>query len=132
MGKLTGKYAVVTGAGKGIGRAIAEKLASCKMKIVLLGGNNCDKLSETRQIVEKYSEAAVIPGDLSDDRFPAEAAAKAACKAAIKAHDELTVEGMYALIEQLKLCRQGTLCPHGRPTLIDINMKEIERRFGRR
>lgn len=61
-----------------------------------------------------------------------EAAAKAACKAAIKAHDELTQEGMYALLEQLKLCRQGTLCPHGRPTLIDINMKEIERRFGRR
>ena len=61
-----------------------------------------------------------------------EAAAKAACKAAIKAQDELTIEGMYALIEQLKLCRQGTLCPHGRPTLIDINMKEIERRFGRR
>ena len=61
-----------------------------------------------------------------------EAAAKAACKAAIKAHDELSPAAMEALIEQLKLCRQGTLCPHGRPTLIDITIREIEKRFGRR
>ena len=64
--------------------------------------------------------------------IPPEAAAKAACKAAIKAHDELSPAAMESLIEQLKLCRQGTLCPHGRPTLIDINIREIEKRFGRR
>ncbi len=61
-----------------------------------------------------------------------EDAAKAACKAAIKAHDELSPAAMEALIEQLKLCRQGTLCPHGRPTMIDLSIKELEKRFGRR
>ena len=61
-----------------------------------------------------------------------EAAAKAACKAAVKAHDELPQTALESLLEQLKSCRQGTLCPHGRPTLIDLPLKELERRFGRK
>ncbi|MBR7121596.1 MAG: DNA mismatch repair endonuclease MutL [Lentisphaeria bacterium] len=64
--------------------------------------------------------------------LPAENAARAACKAAVKAHDELTPESMEVLIEQLKNCRQGTLCPHGRPTMIEISGRELERRFGRK
>ena len=61
-----------------------------------------------------------------------EFAARAACRAAIKAHDELSLKEMELLLEQLKKCRQGTLCPHGRPTLVAINFNEIEKRFGRR
>ena len=75
---LKDRIAVITGAGGGIGCAVAEKLASCGMKIVLLGGNNLDKLEETRRKVEKYSTAGIIPGDLTDDRFIAAAAAQAA------------------------------------------------------
>ena len=41
-------------------------------------------------------------------------------------------EKMEKLLSQLRQCRQGTLCPHGRPTLININYNEIEKRFGRR
>lgn len=61
-----------------------------------------------------------------------EAAAKAACKAAVKAHDELSESAMTRLLDELKQCQQGTLCPHGRPTMIDFSIKELERRFGRR
>ena len=35
-------------------------------------------------------------------------------------------------LEELKQCRQGTLCPHGRPTIITLSLREIEKRFGRR
>lgn len=55
-----------------------------------------------------------------------------ACKAAVKANDKLTVEEAVALLKQLSLCEQPFTCPHGRPTILNISTKEIERRFGRR
>ena len=74
---LDGKVALITGGGGGIGRAIAEKLARAKMKIVLLGGNNLEKLEETRQIVEKFSPCQLFPGDLTDLEFAAASVAEA-------------------------------------------------------
>jgi DNA mismatch repair protein MutL len=61
-----------------------------------------------------------------------EIAARAACKAAVKAHEELSLTAMNELLEQLRECQQGTLCPHGRPTMFELPLKEIEKRFGRR
>ena len=61
-----------------------------------------------------------------------ELVARAACRAAVKAHDLLTIEEARELLAQLGRCRQGTLCPHGRPTMLTITRSEIERRFGRR
>ena len=67
------KVALITGAGGGIGRAIAVNLAQLGMKIVLCGGNNPEKLEITRQEVEKYTSALVIPGNLTDLDFLASA-----------------------------------------------------------
>ena len=65
-----GKVAVITGAGGGIGRAIAEKFASVGMDLVLLGGNNLEKLNETAKIVEaKKVKATIIAGDLTDTNW---------------------------------------------------------------
>ncbi|MBR2345695.1 MAG: SDR family oxidoreductase [Lentisphaeria bacterium] len=69
MINLKDKVAVLTGGGGGIGRAAAEKLARQGMYVVLLGGNNHDKLEQTRQLVEKYSRCLVLPGDLTDLDF---------------------------------------------------------------
>lgn len=57
--------------------------------------------------------------------------AMAACKAAIKAHDALTLPEMQALIYQLALAEQPYTCPHGRPTIISMTEAELERRFKR-
>ena len=65
----TDKVVVLTGAGGGIGRAIAVKLASEKMQLVLLGGNNVEKLNTTARMVEKYSSCMVLPGDLTSIDF---------------------------------------------------------------
>ena len=58
--------------------------------------------------------------------------ARAACRAAVKAHDLLDRSAMERLLSDLKQCRQGTLCPHGRPTMITISTGEIEKRFQRK
>ena len=60
------------------------------------------------------------------------AAARAACKAAVKAHEAKSQEELECLLRDLRACRQGTLCPHGRPTMITISPRELERRFGRK
>jgi len=67
--ELKGKVALLTGAGGGIGRATAEKLAQLGMKLVLFGGNNLEKLEDTRKLVEKYSAACALPGNLTDLDF---------------------------------------------------------------
>lgn len=61
----------------------------------------------------------------------AERIAQAACKAAVKFHDNITIEGAKLLLSQLRQCEQGTLCPHGRPTIIEITAAELIKRFQR-
>ena len=58
--------------------------------------------------------------------------ARAACHAAVRAGDELTVDMAEELLRQLAACRRGMLCPHGRPTMLTITMNELARRFGRK
>ena len=66
---IKGKVAVLTGAGGGIGRATAKKLAEHGMKLVLLGGNNIDKLQETKQMIQQYTDSLILPGNLTDMSF---------------------------------------------------------------
>lgn len=55
----------------------------------------------------------------------------AACKTAVKAHDPLAPEEIQALLEQLAAAENPYTCPHGRPTMIHLNMGQIERLFKR-
>ena len=36
-----------------------------------------------------------------------------------------------ALVEDLRHCSMPYTCPHGRPTLIEMNFRELEKKFGR-
>ncbi len=58
--------------------------------------------------------------------------ARSACKAAVKAHDYLTLDEAKGLIAQMACCELPFSCPHGRPTIINISIAELEKRFGRR
>lgn len=65
-------------------------------------------------------------------RIATDTLARAACKAAVKAHDRLSLQEAAALIEQMSHCALPYSCPHGRPTMLNISISEIERRFGRK
>ncbi|HEV7699794.1 MAG TPA: DNA mismatch repair endonuclease MutL [Pyrinomonadaceae bacterium] len=58
-------------------------------------------------------------------------AASLACKAAIKINMKLTTEKMQWLIDRLLLTSSPTTCPHGRPVILRLSMKDIERGFHR-
>jgi DNA mismatch repair protein MutL len=54
-----------------------------------------------------------------------------ACHSAIKAGKSLTAEEMRELIKQLEQTNQPRTCPHGRPTMIHLSSRQLEREFGR-
>ena len=91
-------------------------------------------LKVSRPLTEVFPDMLQELLENSENKIPVDGAyiARAACRSAIKAHEKLPPEGAAELLRQLGECRQGTLCPHGRPTLININYNEIEKRFGRR
>jgi DNA mismatch repair protein MutL len=59
-------------------------------------------------------------------------ATKAACTAAVKAGDFLTLEQMQALLDDLATAWSPATCPHGRPAFVLLTVEELERRFMRR
>lgn len=58
-------------------------------------------------------------------------AASLACRAAIKINMKLTPEKMRWLIDRLLLTTSPTTCPHGRPVILRLSMRDIERGFHR-
>jgi len=54
-----------------------------------------------------------------------------ACHSAVKAGDSLTAEEMRELIKQLEQTKQPRTCPHGRPTMIHLSSRQLEKEFGR-
>jgi DNA mismatch repair protein MutL len=59
------------------------------------------------------------------------AVATVACKAAVKAHDALSEKEALRLVADLKDCRDGSACPHGRRTMLALSREELARRFQR-
>lgn len=70
---LENKVVVITGAGGGIGRVTAVKLAEAGANIALLGGINISRLDQTTKEVEQNGvKVFSLPGDLTDDSFLAD------------------------------------------------------------
>ncbi len=54
-----------------------------------------------------------------------------ACHGAVRAGEPLTVPEMQHLVDQLFATDTPLSCPHGRPTLIQFTLSDLEKRFGR-
>lgn len=57
------------------------------------------------------------------------ALASMACHSSIRFNRTLTMQEMEQVIEDLRKCEQPFHCPHGRPTLIELTLKELEKDF---
>jgi DNA mismatch repair protein MutL len=54
-----------------------------------------------------------------------------ACRAAVKANDVVHVQEMSSILQELQKCKQPFTCPHGRPTMIQFTIPELEKKFKR-
>jgi DNA mismatch repair protein MutL len=75
----------------------------------------------------KDGEFINAPAALKD-----EIAARLACRAAVKINTKLTEEQMQWLIDNLLETSSPTTCPHGRPIILRLSIKDIERGFHRK
>ena len=58
-------------------------------------------------------------------------AATMACHAAVKANYPLTLEKMRYILEELRRTAYSSVCPHGRPVVLRITRREVEKNFQR-
>ena len=64
-------------------------------------------------------------------KFNDRVAATVACKASIKANDNINLKEMETLVNKLRKCKNPYTCPHGRPTIIFYSNYELEKLFKR-
>ena len=64
-------------------------------------------------------------------RLSEEVVAKTVCRHAVKANDALKPAEWDQLVHDLLNCDLPYTCPHGRPTMIQLTLAELEKKFGR-
>lgn len=64
-------------------------------------------------------------------RWREEAILRAACRAAVKARDRLSLEEIESLVADLSQTAMPYTCPHGRPTVILWSFRDLNRKFAR-
>lgn len=117
---------------------IAEHLAKLGYTISHFGGQsyviegipagvkNGEEVADLKAILDYYKKYREEKMGVMDSL-----AASYACKRSIKAGQNLQRSEMLELINQLFLCKFPHVCPHGRPVIINITVKDLDKRFMR-
>jgi DNA mismatch repair protein MutL len=108
-----------------IGRLSGRTVAIKSVPALLAPGAAQSLLAELLDAIEEDRKG------LSLDELKAEIAAGLACRAAIKINMELAPEKMRWLIDELLKMENPATCPHGRPIILRITSREIEKGFQR-
>jgi DNA mismatch repair protein MutL len=82
-----------------------------------------------RKVIDDLKSASTSSSAM---RLGEEIIAKTVCRHAVKANDPLRYPEVEKLILDLLDCEMPYCCPHGRPTMIQISLTELEKKFGRR
>ncbi len=109
------------GLGQLSGRSIAIKALPADIPIT----EGRALILEILEVAEKEKRSGSV------EKLRHEIAASMGCRAAIKINTPLTEEKMTWLIQELFKTNVPTNCPHGRPIIIKMTTREIERLFKR-
>jgi DNA mismatch repair protein MutL len=90
------------------------------------------KAPDTRAFVIGLIDELKAAGEgVNSMRLGEDVIAKTVCRHAVKANDPLAGPELENLVNDLRGCAMPYTCPHGRPTLIEMNYRELEKKFGR-
>ena len=82
-----------------------------------------------RKVIDDLKSAS---NSASAMRLGEDMIAKSVCRHAVKANDPLRYLEVEKLIRDLLDCDLPYCCPHGRPTMIQISLAELEKKFARK
>jgi DNA mismatch repair protein MutL len=88
-----------------------------------------DPVSFMQRVIDDLKSASNSSSAL---RLGEEMIAMTVCRHAVKANDPLRYLEVEKLIQDLLECDLPYCCPHGRPTMIQISLTELEKKFGRK
>jgi DNA mismatch repair protein MutL len=84
-----------------------------------------------RFVLDLVDELKAAGREVNLARLGEHTVAKTVCRHAVKANDPLAGPELENLVADLRTCAMPYTCPHGRPTLIEMNYRELEKKFGR-
>ena len=84
---LENKIALITGSTRGLGRAIAEKLAAEKTKVIITGTNE----EKAKEVAESIAKAYMIESDGLQIDVSSESSVKQAVNAIVKKHGRIDI-----------------------------------------
>lgn len=87
-------------------------------------------LNDRELFLSFLDEAADFSGNLTSEMLE-DRIATAACKAAVKGGNRLSAAEANAMIDELLSLENPYNCPHGRPAIIRMSRKELEKKFKR-
>jgi len=117
-------------------------LAECGFSLTELSGNSWalreapamlspDEAQGLLLALSTDDESSAVDVDVRERLLHA-LSASLSCRSAIKIHHPLTPDKMEALVQELFEAEQPYACPHGRPVVLEMTDRDLERRFGRR
>jgi DNA mismatch repair protein MutL len=84
-----------------------------------------------RFVLDLIDELKAAGHEVNTLRLGEHTVAKTVCRHAVKANDPLQGAELESLIEELRQCAMPYTCPHGRPTILEMSWRELEKKFGR-
>ncbi|MBF0213783.1 MAG: DNA mismatch repair endonuclease MutL [Magnetococcales bacterium] len=118
-----------------------EEMAQLGVVVEPFGGNDFAVRELPALIADLPARALVLDLACELDRHGSSEAVSArlepllatmACHGSVRAKRRLTLDEMNALLRQIESTLHAGLCGHGRPTYVELELKDLEKLFGRR